>query len=155
MDSLVSSKRKPLSPEVGRLRSVKSKVEQDIMRQAADISARAHNKVRHRLCLPSAQHADSDWTVVDHALYGSRRFRTYCRCSLRISLCARGLAASGLCACSRFRVRRYTTSFIALLWPLTRVCAYRPNALVIHYTSNSQLIADGEMVLIDAGCEYK
>ncbi len=31
----------------------------------------------------------------------------------------------------------------------------RPNGLIIHYTSNNQLIADGEMVLIDAGCEYK
>ena len=30
-----------------------------------------------------------------------------------------------------------------------------PNGLIIHYTSNNQLIADGEMVLIDAGCEYK
>lgn len=58
MDSLVSSKRKPLSPEVGRLRSIKSKVEQNIMRQAADISARAHNKVRFHVCVPNLQHAD-------------------------------------------------------------------------------------------------
>ena len=35
----------------------------------------------------------------------------------------------------------------------TSIC--RPNGLIIHYTSNNQLIADGEMVLIDAGCEYK
>ena len=34
-------------------------------------------------------------------------------------------------------------------------CSYSPNALIIHYTSNNQLIADGEMVLMDAGCEYK
>ncbi|CDO74200.1 hypothetical protein BN946_scf185043.g252 [Trametes cinnabarina] len=45
VESLSSSKRKPLSLEVGRLRAVKSKVEQTVMRQAADISARAHNKV--------------------------------------------------------------------------------------------------------------
>ena len=46
LESLSSSKRKPLAPEVGRLRAVKSKWEQAVMRQAADISARAHNKVR-------------------------------------------------------------------------------------------------------------
>jgi Xaa-Pro aminopeptidase len=29
------------------------------------------------------------------------------------------------------------------------------NALVIHYTSNNQVVDEGEMVLIDAGCEFK
>ncbi len=29
-----------------------------------------------------------------------------------------------------------------------------PNACVLHYTDNSATLADGEMVLIDAGCEY-
>lgn len=32
---------------------------------------------------------------------------------------------------------------------------YRPNALIIHYTSNNQVVQDGEMILMDAGCEYK
>ena len=45
LDSLDNLKPKPLAPEVDRLRSIKSKYEQDVMRQAADISARAHNKV--------------------------------------------------------------------------------------------------------------
>ena len=31
----------------------------------------------------------------------------------------------------------------------------RPNALIIHYTSNDHIIRDGEMVLMDAGCEFK
>ena len=31
----------------------------------------------------------------------------------------------------------------------------RPNALVIHYTSNNQLIDGREMILMDAGCELK
>ena len=30
-----------------------------------------------------------------------------------------------------------------------------PNALTIHYTSNNQLIRENELILIDAGCEYK
>jgi intermediate cleaving peptidase 55 len=31
----------------------------------------------------------------------------------------------------------------------------RPNALTIHYTSNDHIIRSGEMILMDAGCEYK
>jgi intermediate cleaving peptidase 55 len=42
---LGSTKRKPLAPEVGKLRGVKSVYEQRIMRAAADVSARAHAKV--------------------------------------------------------------------------------------------------------------
>jgi len=34
------------------------------------------------------------------------------------------------------------------------VVASGPNALIIHYTSNNQVIQDGEMILMDAGCEY-
>lgn len=45
LESLSSSKRKALAPEVGRLRAIKSKYEQEVMRQAADVSARAHNKI--------------------------------------------------------------------------------------------------------------
>lgn len=29
------------------------------------------------------------------------------------------------------------------------------NALVIHYTSNDNLIQNGDLVLVDAGCELK
>lgn len=31
----------------------------------------------------------------------------------------------------------------------------RPNALIIHYTHNNQLISQEELILVDAGCEYK
>lgn len=41
-----NSKRKSLAAELGKLRSIKSEAEQKIMRQAADISGRAHAKVR-------------------------------------------------------------------------------------------------------------
>jgi intermediate cleaving peptidase 55 len=34
------------------------------------------------------------------------------------------------------------------------VVASGPNALIIHYTSNNQMVQDGEMVLMDAGSEY-
>ncbi|KAL4075579.1 peptidase M24, structural domain-containing protein [Scleroderma yunnanense] len=34
------------------------------------------------------------------------------------------------------------------------VVASGPNALIIHYTSNNQVVKEGEMILMDAGCEY-
>ncbi|KAG6896860.1 hypothetical protein C0992_005607 [Termitomyces sp. T32_za158] len=44
-DALVDSKkRRPLTPEVARLRAIKSSAEQRVMRTAADISGRAHAK---------------------------------------------------------------------------------------------------------------
>lgn len=39
------SKRKPLAPLVGALRSVKSECEVEVMKASAEISARAHAKV--------------------------------------------------------------------------------------------------------------
>ncbi|KAF5364376.1 hypothetical protein D9756_000893 [Leucocoprinus leucothites] len=35
------------------------------------------------------------------------------------------------------------------------VVASGPNALIIHYTENNHLLQDDELVLVDAGCEYK
>jgi Xaa-Pro aminopeptidase len=35
------------------------------------------------------------------------------------------------------------------------ILTYRENALIIHYTRNDHLLRDGELVLIDAGGEYK
>jgi intermediate cleaving peptidase 55 len=43
---LGSRKRRSLAAEVGRLRAVKTESEQKVMRAAADISAKAHTKVR-------------------------------------------------------------------------------------------------------------
>jgi Xaa-Pro aminopeptidase len=48
LDSLSSSRRKPLAPEVFRLRMIKSECEQRLMRRAADVSAHAHAKVGER-----------------------------------------------------------------------------------------------------------
>ncbi|PFH50558.1 hypothetical protein AMATHDRAFT_75540 [Amanita thiersii Skay4041] len=42
--SIANSKRRSLSPEVAKLRAIKSQAEQRVMRAAADISGRAHTK---------------------------------------------------------------------------------------------------------------
>ncbi|KAJ7762729.1 peptidase M24 [Mycena maculata] len=44
VDALSSSARKPLSPKIAQLRAIKSEAELRVMRQAADISGRAHAK---------------------------------------------------------------------------------------------------------------
>ena len=73
-DSLSSSKRKALAPEVGRLRAIKSKYEQEVMRQAANLSARAHNKV----CgLVDVIEVTSNNLLIDHALHRARNVRTH------------------------------------------------------------------------------
>lgn len=46
VEGLSGHKRRPLAPEVGRFRAVKSVHEQKVMRGAADISSLAHTKVR-------------------------------------------------------------------------------------------------------------
>lgn len=45
MDSISSSARRPLAPQLAKWRAIKSKAEQEVMRRAADISAHAHTKV--------------------------------------------------------------------------------------------------------------
>ena len=102
LDSLDDLKPKPLAPEVARLRSIKSKYEQKVMRQAADISARAHNKVSRIVTSPGFFSLSTVFT--DHALYGTQHGGA-CRCgALRIPLCARWRAAPCICASRSFRV---------------------------------------------------
>lgn len=45
VESLSSSRRKPLAPHIAQLRAFKSVCEQQVMRMAADISGRSHAKV--------------------------------------------------------------------------------------------------------------
>ena len=49
IDSIPNAKIRPLGPEVGRLRAIKSTPEQEIMRHAADISGLAHAKVNSKI----------------------------------------------------------------------------------------------------------
>ncbi|KAI0301929.1 peptidase M24 [Multifurca ochricompacta] len=58
LDSIGTSKRKPLASLVGVLRGVKSKYEQDVMKMSADISARAHAKKTMRFAQPGLSEAD-------------------------------------------------------------------------------------------------
>ncbi|KAJ7265937.1 peptidase M24 [Mycena haematopus] len=112
METLSKSRRKPLAPKIARLRAIKSEAELRVMRQAADISGRAHAKTM-RFARP-------------------------------------GLSEAALAA--HFE---YLSSLAGSQRPAyVPVVASGANALIIHYTSNNHLLREGEVVLIDAGCEY-
>ncbi|KAF8883399.1 peptidase M24, structural domain-containing protein [Infundibulicybe gibba] len=112
LEALGKAPKKPLAPEVAKLRAVKSMHEQAAMRSAADVSARAHAKT-----MRFAQPGMSEGALAAHFEY--------------------------MCAMRGAQRPAYVP-----------VVASGPNALIIHYTANNQLIRAGEMVLIDAGCEF-
>ncbi|KAI0082855.1 hypothetical protein K474DRAFT_1585044 [Panus rudis PR-1116 ss-1] len=112
VESISSSRRKPLKPLIDELRAIKSKVEQKVMREAADLSGRAHAKTM-RFTEPGKS---------EHAI--AAHFEYLCQVNGAQRLAYVPVVASG------------------------------PNSLIIHYTSNNQIVQGGEMILIDAGCEY-
>ncbi|KAF5322673.1 hypothetical protein D9619_001139 [Psilocybe cf. subviscida] len=117
LDGILASVRRPLAPQVGKLRAVKSKAEQRVMRQAADISGRAHAKT-----MRFTQPGQSEGALAAHFEY---------LCALRGSP----------------RPAYVPVVASGSMWN-------RPNSLILHYTNNNHIIQDGELVLIDAGCEY-
>ncbi|KAI6035635.1 peptidase M24 [Pisolithus orientalis] len=110
--SLLRYLRQPLAPLIAKLRSIKSKREQQVMRAAADISGHAFAKT-----MRFTQPGTSESAIAAHFEY--------------------------LCSLSGSQRLAYVP-----------VVASGPNALIIHYTSNNQVIQDGELILVDAGCEY-
>ena len=145
------SKRRQLAPEVAKLRRIKSKAEIKLMKKAADISATAHAKVRANAFRPRAgpagRHPDS---FTDYAVRGTRSGGIRFAGSFRISLCAGRLRAAGLRPCGGFRVSLLQGGEF-----LNNPCYSSPNALIIHYTANDHVLRKGELVLVDAGGEYR
>lgn len=101
IDSISNSLRRPLAPQLGKLRSIKSKAEQRVMKAAADISGRAHAKV-YRDGILRFKPPLKDY--LDYAIYASRSVRSFPSCPLRIHLLPCGLATLGLCASGGIRV---------------------------------------------------
>lgn len=112
IESISPKRLRSLTPEVAKLRAVKSKSEQTLMRKAADISGLAHAKTMRFAAPGMSEHELAAHFEYTCALRGSQR-----------------------------------PAYVP-------VVASGPNALIIHYTSNNQVIREDEMVLIDAGCEY-
>ena len=147
LDTLGKARPKPLSSEIGRLRAFKSPSEQKLMRAAADISGRAHAKVSiPHICSFRRTHLTPQTMrftrpgLSEAAL--AAHFNYLCRLSGAQRLAYVPVVASG-----------YEPVF-AISLNLT-LLLHRPNALIIHYTHNNQLINQDELILMDAACEYK
>ncbi|KJA21690.1 hypothetical protein HYPSUDRAFT_41827 [Hypholoma sublateritium FD-334 SS-4] len=112
LNDIFHSISRPLAPQLGKLRAIKSKAEQQVMRAAADISGRAHAKTM-RFTKPG----QSEAAVAAHFEY--------------------------LCSLSGAQRLAYVP-----------VVASGANSLILHYTSNNHIIADNELILMDAGCEF-
>lgn len=141
-----SPRRRDLKRELGRLRAIKSPAEQSIMRAAANITADAHRKVRP--ATPCARLRDrrafSDDVLCSPGSLGGRP-----RGAFRLRRSETRRTAASVRACRRFGVSPPCPLRFSL------ELATRPNALAIHYVANNAQLEEGEMVLMDAGCEYK
>lgn len=160
LDAVPAAKRKPLAPLVGALRSVKSPCEVDVMKASAEISARAHAKVSEQFL----------WGRGVNIFFWLTDGRERRRCALlslgspkltsthTLSIYARGAVRSAPRTSPLSRLGRWL-HFVSVCgcWSFffESSVSLRENALVIHYTRNDHVLRDGELVLMDAGGEYK
>ena len=141
---------KPIAPHIGKLRTLKSRAEQAAMHAAANISARAHTKVPELPYNCDFSHPKLTYRL-DHEICETRQVWKWACGSLWILMCTQRRPTTCICSCSCFWVsspeQRIPVCLLILL--------FRPNSLVLHYTRNDQIIEEGELVLIDAGCEHQ
>jgi intermediate cleaving peptidase 55 len=144
-EMLSGSRRRPLGPELFKLRAIKSEAEKHVMRRAADISAEGHVQVS---LVQSSQLPLVDM-MPGYEIHSTGKIRSRDSCTLRIHLYFDGLSATRLCTRGCLWV-----SFINILLSSDSPIS-RPNALMIHYIANNHIVNPGELILLDAGCEYK
>jgi intermediate cleaving peptidase 55 len=125
---------KPLAPSIHRLRKIKSEAEIKLIRNAANVSGSAHSKVCV-LISPSSS---------PRTYRGSRLFQTMRFTKPGISEAALAAHFEYLCALKGAERPAYVP-----------VVASGSNALVIHYTANDRILNEGELILMDAGCELQ
>lgn len=127
--------------KVERLRLFKSEAEVKAMRRAADISADAHSKVRCPADAASrALKAPGNGDATDIVCVPLQVMRYAQPGQLESQLVAHF---------------EYHTSLRGATRPAyVPVCSSGAQALTIHYVENNRPIKQGEMVLIDAGCEW-
>jgi len=111
-----------------------------------------------------SSHAPSEIVALDHLLHEMRLFKSRAEASLmrksaRIAVaahrramraCQPGLMEYQLEAeyLHEFRSHGAECSYLPIV-------AGGPNACILHYRANNAPLADGQLVLIDAGCEYE
>ncbi len=108
-------------------------------------------------------HAPSEIVALDHLLHEMRLFKSRSEASLmrksaRIAVaahrramrvCRPGMHEFELEAEFLHEFRRHGAT-----WSYLPIVASGENACVLHYTSNEAVMREGDLVLIDAGCEY-
>jgi Xaa-Pro aminopeptidase len=94
------------------MRLFKSRMEIEVMREAADIAARAHIRAM-RYCKPGRQ----EYEVMAELIH-------------------------------EFRLSNADTSYLPIV-------GGGPNSCILHYRENNQPLRDGDLLLVDAGCEYE
>ena len=109
-------------------------------------------------------HAPSELIALDHLLHEARLYKSRAeisvmRRSARIAVAAHKRAMS-VC---RPGMKEYEleAEYVHEFRRHGAVCSYPPivaggaNACVLHYTANDAVLADGDLVLVDAGCELE
>jgi Xaa-Pro aminopeptidase len=94
------------------MRLFKSRLEIEVMREAADIAARAHIRAM-RYCKPGRQ----EYEVMAELVH-------------------------------EFRLSNADTSYQPIV-------GGGPNSCILHYRENNQPLREGDLLLVDAGCEYE
>jgi len=94
------------------MRLFKSRMEIEVMREAADIAARAHIRAM-RYCKPGRQ----EYEVMAELVH-------------------------------EFRLSNADTSYQPIV-------GGGPNSCILHYRENNQTLREGDLLLVDAGCEYE
>lgn len=109
-------------------------------------------------------HAPSELVALDHLLHEARLFKSRAevavmRRSARIAVDAHRRAMS-VCR-PGMREHELEAEYLHEFRRRGAVCSYPPivaggaNACVLHYTANDAVLADGDLVLVDAGCEHE
>lgn len=108
-------------------------------------------------------HAPSEIVTLDHVLHEMRLFKSRSEASLMrksariamaahrraMAVCRPGMHEFELEAEFMHEFRRHGAT-----WSYLPIVASGANACVLHYTANDAVMRDGDLVLIDAGCEY-
>jgi hypothetical protein len=119
-----SSARQPLAPQLAKWRAIKSKAEQEVMRHAADISARAHTKVNKEPYHSAGIVSDKNW-FLDNEIYSTWLLRSsYCS-PFRIFMCSWRRPKACICSCRCFGVNfhHYSVLFLLLIYE-QRQCSH-------------------------------
>jgi len=108
-------------------------------------------------------HPPQEFVALDHALHDMRLFKSRGEVNLmrRAGQIAADAHVRGMRFCRRdaWNTRSWRnccTSSIAMArtFPTTPIVGGGANSCVLHYRDNSARLNDGDLLLVDAGCEY-